>query len=57
MQGVPLKERLAALELYFKVIVIQESRKTVEEHKFDHGIVYLPELKPSVPKKGGYGLI
>jgi len=42
--------RLTAIRLYYDIITVRESSKKIEEHKYDHRVVVLPEIKR--PKEG-----
>ena len=37
--------RLTAIKLYYDIVTVRESHKKVEEHKYDHRVVILPEIK------------
>lgn len=42
--GISTRDRLAAIALYYKVMLAYESHKTVEEHKYQGGLIILPEI-------------
>jgi len=42
-QGPP-QMKLAAVRLYYELLIVKEGHKTIEEHK-EHGIIILPEIR------------
>jgi len=37
--------KLTAIRLYYDIITVREGHKTVEEHKYEHGVIVLPEIR------------
>ena len=37
--------KLAAIRTYYDLVTVRESHKKVEEHKYDHRVIVLPEIK------------
>jgi hypothetical protein len=37
--------KLTAIKLYYDIMTVSSAHKTIEEHKYEHGIIILPEIK------------
>ena len=42
---VEVKDWNVAYRMYLDALIIKSSHKSIEEHKYDHGVVILPEIK------------